>query len=76
MDVLMVLHNQHEELSDLWKLYRMYCQQEPKDDQFWHDVAVGFSSKGMIRSDFGSELAQFFLHQLDKQFGGLRNENN
>lgn len=75
-ELLYVLHSQHDELGTLWQSYRMFCEQDPKDDEFWKEVARVFSRKGIVKSDFGSEMAQAFMYMLDKQFGGLRNENN
>lgn len=75
-DLLTKLHNQHNELGALWQSYRMFCEQDPKDDEFWKEVVRVFSRKGIVKSDFGSEMAQGFMYMLDKQFGGLRNEDN
>lgn len=75
-DLLTKLHNQHNELGALWQAYRIFCEQDPKDDEFWKEVVRVFSRKGIVKSDFGSEMAQGFMYMLDKQFGGLRNEDN
>lgn len=70
-DLKLDLHNQHTELSELWRLYRIYYEKPVKDDSYWKDVAISFSAPGMIKSDFSAGLARFFMFMLDKKFGGL-----
>ena len=58
------LHAQHAELGDLWKAYRRFAERRPRDDQYWHDVAETFSVRGVVKSDFGAELAQTLIRIL------------
>ncbi len=59
-----------EDMKKVWKFYKEYAPREPKDDAYWHDIAIAADKTG-VTTRIGRAMVRTALDVIAKEDYGM-----